>query len=52
MYYVVKINEYKVFKSDVILIEMSNTLEKAKALREAMRAIHPDEKYEVLTAVE
>lgn len=52
MYYVVKINEYSVFKSDIRLIETADTLEKAKALRDAMRAIHPDEKYEVLVAAE
>ena len=52
MYYVVKVNEYSVFKTDVRLIETTDTLEKAKALRDAMRAIHPDEKYEVMAAVQ
>ena len=52
MYYVVKISEYSVFKDDIRLIETANTLEKAKALRDAMRAIHPDEKYEVLIVTE
>lgn len=52
MYYVVKINEYQIFKSDIRLLEVTDTLEKAKALRDAMQAIHPDEKYEVLTAVQ
>ena len=52
MYYVVKINEYQKLKTDIILIEETNTLEKAKALRDAMRAIRPDEKYEVLVATE
>lgn len=52
MYYVVKIKEYKTLKTDVILLEETDTLEKAKALRDAMRAIYPDEKYEVLAAAE
>lgn len=52
MYYVVKINEYKTLKTDIVLIEETDTLEKAKALRDAMRAIHPDEKCEVLVVVE
>ena len=52
MYYVVKIKEYKTLKTDVILLEETDTLEKAKALRDAMQAIYPDEKYEVLTTVE
>ena len=52
MYYVVKIKEYKTLKTDVILLEETDTLEKAKALRDAMRAIYPAEKYEVLTTVE
>ena len=52
MYYVVKIKEYKTLKTDVTLLEETDTLEKAKALRDAMRAIYPDEKYEVLAAVE
>ena len=51
MFYVVKIKEYKTLKTDVILIEETDTVEKAKALRDAMRAIYPDEMYEVLTAV-
>lgn len=52
MYYVVKINEYQIFKSDIRLLEVTDSLEKAKALRDAMRALHSDEKYEVLTAVQ
>ena len=52
MYYVVKIKEYKTLKTDVISLEETDTLEKAKALRDAMRAIYPDEKYEVLVVVE
>lgn len=52
MYYVVKINEYKVFKTDICLVEATDTLEKAVALRDAMRAIHPDGHYEALTAVQ
>lgn len=52
MYYVVKINEYQIFKSDIRLLEVTDSLEKAKVLRDAMRALHPDEKYEVLTAVQ
>ena len=52
MYYVVKINEYSVLKDDIRLIETTDTLEKAKALRDAMRAIHPSEKYEVLVVAE
>lgn len=52
MYYVVKINEYQIFKSDIRLLEVTDTLEKAIALRNAMQAIHPDERYEVLAAVE
>lgn len=52
MFYVVKIEEYKVFKTDIRLIEATDTLEKAKALRDAMRAIHADGHYEVLTVVE
>lgn len=50
MYYVVKIVE--IFsRIDVRLIEVADTVEKAKALCMAMQAIHPDERYEVLTAV-
>ena len=52
MYYVVKINEYSIFKTDIRLVESTDTLEKAKALRDAMRAIHTDEHYEILTAVQ
>lgn len=52
MYYVVKINEYQIFKSDIRLLEVTDSLEKAEALRDAMRALHPDEKYAVLTAVQ
>lgn len=52
MYYVVKINEYSVFKADIRLLETTDTLEKAKALRDAMRAIYPAEKYEVLVVAE
>ena len=52
MYYVVKIKEYKTLKTDVILLEETDTLEKAKALRDAMRAIYPYEKYEVLVVAE
>lgn len=52
MYYVVKINEYKTLKTDIVLIEETDTLKKAKALRDAMRAIKPDKKYEVLVATE
>ena len=52
MYYVVKIKEYKTLKTDVILLEETDTLEKAKALRDAMRAIYPAEKYEVLVIAE
>lgn len=52
MYYVVKINDYTIFKSDIRLIEVTDTLEKAKALRDAMQAIHTDEHYEVLTVVQ
>lgn len=52
MYYVVKINEYQIFKSDIRLLEVTDSLEKAKALRDAMQALHPDEKYKVLTAVQ
>ena len=52
MYHVVKINEYSVLKTDVYLIESTDTLEKAKALRDAMRAIHANERYEVLTVVQ
>ena len=52
MYYVVKIKEYKTLKTDVVLLEETDTLEKAKALRDAMRAIYPDEKYEVLAIAE
>ena len=52
MYYVVKINDYTIFKSDIRLIEVTDTLEKAKALRDAMQAIHTDERYEVLTVVQ
>lgn len=51
MFYVVKINEYKVFKSDIVLIETVDELVKAKALRDALQAIHPDSHYEVLAAV-
>ena len=51
MYYVVKVNEYKVLKTEIRLVEETDSLEKAKALRDAMRAIHPDEKYEVMAAV-
>lgn len=51
MYYVVKVNEYQIFKTDIRLIEVADTIEKAKALCMAMQAIHPDERYEVLTAV-
>lgn len=52
MYYVVKINEYKTLKTDVVLIEETDTLEKAKALRDAILAIRPDEKCEVLVVAE
>lgn len=52
MYYVVKIKEYKTLKTDVVLIEETDTLEKAKALRDAMRAINTSERYEVLTVVQ
>lgn len=52
MFYVVKINEYKTLKTDVVLLEETDTLEKAKALRDAMRAIYPDKKYEVLVVAE
>lgn len=52
MYYVVKINEYQIFKTDIHLVEATDSLEKAKALRDAMRAIHTDERYEVVTAVQ
>ena len=52
MYYVVKINDYTIFKSDIRLIEATDTLEKAKTLRDAMQAIHADERYEVLTVVQ
>ena len=52
MYYVVKIKEYKTLKTDVVLIEETDTLEKAKALRDAMRAIYPNERYEVLVVAE
>lgn len=52
MYYVVKINEYSVFKADIRLLETTDTLEKAKALRDAMQAIHPNEKYKVLVVAE
>lgn len=51
MFYVVKIKEYKTLKTDIILIEETDTPEKAKALRDAMRAIYPDEKYEVLKSI-
>lgn len=51
MFYVVKINEYKTFKSDIVLIESVDNLDKAKALRDALRAIHPDLHYEVLVAM-
>lgn len=50
MYYVVKVVE--IFsRIDIRLIEVADTVEKAKALCMAMQAIHPDERYEVLTAV-
>ena len=52
MYYVVKINEYSVFKADIRLLETTDTLEKAKALRDAMQAIYPNEKYNVLVVAE
>lgn len=52
MFYVAKIKEYKTLKTDVVLIEETDTVEKAKALRDAMRAIYPDEKYEILIPVE
>ena len=52
MYYVVKMKEYKTLNTDVVLLEETDPLDKAKALRDAMRAIYPNEKYEVLTAVE
>ena len=52
MYYVVKINKYSVLKTEIRLVEETDSLEKAKALRDAMRAIHPDEKYEVMVAVQ
>lgn len=52
MYYVVKVNEYQIFNTDIRLVEVTDSLEKAKALRDAMRAIHPDEKYEVMAAVQ
>ena len=52
MYYVVKINEYSVFKADIRLLETTDTLEKAKALRDAMQAIYPNEKYKVLVVAE
>ena len=51
MYYVVKINRYQVFKTDIHLVEETDSIEKAKALRDAMQAIHTDEYYEILTTV-
>lgn len=52
MYYVVKINKYQIFKTDIRLVEETDSIEKAKALRDAMQAIHADEHYEILTAVQ
>ena len=49
MYYVVKVKEYHIFKSDITVIETTNSLEKAQTLRDALRAIHPDIHYEVMT---
>lgn len=52
MYYVVKINEYRTLKSDIQLIEMTDSVEKAKALRDALQAIRTEEHYEVLAVVQ
>ena len=48
MYYVVQVKEYKIFKSDLLLIEQVDDLNKAVALRDALQGIHPDNHYEVL----
>lgn len=48
MYYVVKVTDYKNFKSDITVIETTDNLEKAQALRDALRAIHPNVRYEVM----
>lgn len=48
MYYVIKVKMYKCFKPDLIFIEEVDDLNKAIALRDALKGIHPDERYEVL----
>lgn len=48
MYYVVILKEYKMLKSDIFVIERTDSLEKAAALRDALRAIHPNDRYEVM----
>lgn len=48
MFYVVKVRDYNIFKPDITVIEVTNSLEKAQALRDALRAIHPDTRYEVM----
>lgn len=48
MFYVVKVRDYNIFKSDITVIETTDSLEKAQALRDALCAIHPDTRYEVM----
>lgn len=48
MYYVVKIKDYQSFKSDITVIETTDNLEKAQALRDALRAINTNIRYEVM----